>query len=875
MKLLNKSIAILTLAIGLLALSVPSHAQNIVIGGQTYNDSDLAQNNGCPASTYRVSDANAPGAFLFATYNVNGSSSNDYCAPHRGFYKNESPAFLGCREGSATYLTICSVPPGYYTTVPNVGGKRILQNGVGTFINVAQASAGYYASSGRDAQFQCNSGTYSPSPGATTCTLASPGHFVPRSGATSQTPARIGYYVEYSGSTAENICRSNTTTATTGTTDRIDGCLALPGFYRDRDYNIRTCYPGTFKATLGNQDCTLARAGYYVSSSQQTAETICPANSTSNAGASACYASPGYYTNNGVITQASAGYYAPGNTTSQTACPTNSTSNAGSATCSSLAGYYATLNTQTGAITVTQASAGFYAAAGATSQTACAAGSFSSAGASSCTTASAGYYAYGTGVNGSGATAQTACPANSTSNAGASACSANPGYYRNNGVITQASAGYYAPGNTTSQTACPANSTSNAGASTCTSNAGYYVTGLTNVNTGASSLTVQQASSGFYAAAGATSQTACAAGSFSSAGASSCTTASAGYYAYGAGPNGSGATVQRACQEGSTSNAGASNCYTMPGFYLRNGVITPASPGYYVSTSGATEQSACPAGRYSGTGASSCTPASPNYYVATAGSSVQVACPAGTGVSEGGSTCFFNGVASNSLAYGGSCPAGSFINSYSTQSTQCGLCRAGTFSATVMNIDTTQSSPRACGTCPAPGVTNLVIGSTACSSIPSTAIPTANTSATATATATATAPNIARGKPATQSSEDSGGAAGRAVDGNADGYYASNSVTHTSNYQKEYWMVDLQANYAISGIKITNRFDSCCSSRIVGATVQVLDQSGAVKWSEVITVNQGVYQFSVPSVTGYYVRVLNKPYQYLSLAEVEVFGIAR
>ena len=133
--------------------------------------------------------------------------------------------------------------------------------------------------------------------------------------------------------------------------------------------------------------------------------------------------------------------------------------------------------------------------------------------------------------------------------------------------------------------------------------------------------------------------------------------------------------------------------------------------------------------------------------------------------------------------------------------------------------------------------------------------------------------NIALKKPATQSS-DVGGAAGRANDGNSNPNWNGNSINHTNNGPNEFWMVNLQGNFAIAGIKITNRAD-CCTERIVGATVQVLDNADQVKWSAPITAVAPVYQFAVPSgIVGGFVRVLNKPGQYLSMAEVEVFGVA-
>ena len=134
--------------------------------------------------------------------------------------------------------------------------------------------------------------------------------------------------------------------------------------------------------------------------------------------------------------------------------------------------------------------------------------------------------------------------------------------------------------------------------------------------------------------------------------------------------------------------------------------------------------------------------------------------------------------------------------------------------------------------------------------------------------------NIALKKPAYQSSEGSGGAAQRANDGNSNPNWSGNSVSGTNNGPREFWLVDLQGNFAITGIRITNRAD-CCSERIVGATVLVLDNAGQVKWSSTITGVSPVYQFPVPNgIQGSFVRVLNKPGQILSMAEVEVFGVA-
>jgi len=135
--------------------------------------------------------------------------------------------------------------------------------------------------------------------------------------------------------------------------------------------------------------------------------------------------------------------------------------------------------------------------------------------------------------------------------------------------------------------------------------------------------------------------------------------------------------------------------------------------------------------------------------------------------------------------------------------------------------------------------------------------------------------NIALRKPATQSSTGWGGVASRVNDGNTDGNMQNSSVNHTMNGLNEFWMVDLQGNFAIEGIKIWGRTD-CCGSRLVGSTVQVLDKAGQVKWSAKITSLNQVYEFAVPKgIVGASVRVLSRPSgEYLNIAEVQVFGVA-
>ena len=75
--------------------------------------------------------------------------------------------------------------------------------------------------------------------------------------------------------------------------------------------------------------------------------------------------------------------------------------------------------------------------------------------------------------------------------------------------------------------------------------------------------------------------------------------------------------------------------------------------------------------------------------------------------------------------------------------------------------------------------------------------------------------NIARGKPATQSSTLNGGVASRAVDGilaaDTSGGYTEYGCTATNgtNDKNQWWKVDLQRPYAITEIKIFINGEEC------------------------------------------------------------------
>jgi len=142
--------------------------------------------------------------------------------------------------------------------------------------------------------------------------------------------------------------------------------------------------------------------------------------------------------------------------------------------------------------------------------------------------------------------------------------------------------------------------------------------------------------------------------------------------------------------------------------------------------------------------------------------------------------------------------------------------------------------------------------------------------------------NLALGRPATQSSTYDSGVASRAVDGNTYGAWGNNSVTHTDYNAQAWWQVELGAVQDISGIAVWNRTD-CCGGRLSGFYVLVSDVA-FTSTDLTATLGQGgvssyytAGQAGSPTTiavnrTGRYVRVQLTGSNWLSLAEVEVWG---
>jgi cytochrome c peroxidase len=146
----------------------------------------------------------------------------------------------------------------------------------------------------------------------------------------------------------------------------------------------------------------------------------------------------------------------------------------------------------------------------------------------------------------------------------------------------------------------------------------------------------------------------------------------------------------------------------------------------------------------------------------------------------------------------------------------------------------------------------------------------------------ATRVNLAAGKAATQSSTGYSGVASRAADGNTNGVYSANSVTHTNWNAQPYWQVDLGSAAQLSEIAVWNRTD-CCTTRLSNFHVLISNTPFTSVSLTTVQAQSGVTdlrfggaagqvsRFAV-NRTGRYVRIQLEGTNYLSLAEVEVFG---
>jgi hypothetical protein len=133
--------------------------------------------------------------------------------------------------------------------------------------------------------------------------------------------------------------------------------------------------------------------------------------------------------------------------------------------------------------------------------------------------------------------------------------------------------------------------------------------------------------------------------------------------------------------------------------------------------------------------------------------------------------------------------------------------------------------------------------------------------------------NLALGKTASQSSTlEPQANASRAVDGNIDGAYGGQSLTHTNNDFRAWWQVDLQSSQLIGNVVLFNRTD-CCSDRLSNFKLMVSNDGSS--WASFPYPGAAPAQVTFTlNTTARYLRVQLNGTNFLSLAEVQVFSPA-
>ena len=130
--------------------------------------------------------------------------------------------------------------------------------------------------------------------------------------------------------------------------------------------------------------------------------------------------------------------------------------------------------------------------------------------------------------------------------------------------------------------------------------------------------------------------------------------------------------------------------------------------------------------------------------------------------------------------------------------------------------------------------------------------------------------NIALGKRVSQSSTAYDGFASKAVDGNTNGNFGNQSVTHTDFQSKPWWQVDLDSEETIRQINIYNRTDTA-SNRLSNFHVILLDSFGnEIDRKRISSLTDTFAQIAIDYKKARYVRIELEGNNALSLAEVQV-----
>lgn len=130
------------------------------------------------------------------------------------------------------------------------------------------------------------------------------------------------------------------------------------------------------------------------------------------------------------------------------------------------------------------------------------------------------------------------------------------------------------------------------------------------------------------------------------------------------------------------------------------------------------------------------------------------------------------------------------------------------------------------------------------------------------------------GAVASQTTTSHNGVASRAIDGNINGGYRDNSVTHTDKVTNPFWEVVLKQPYYIARVDVYNRVD-CCSDRIRDFVVTIFNDGEKVFSEQASSDILAYYAFIIPNISGDKIRInLQGHNRILSLAEVKIIGTA-
>lgn len=149
--------------------------------------------------------------------------------------------------------------------------------------------------------------------------------------------------------------------------------------------------------------------------------------------------------------------------------------------------------------------------------------------------------------------------------------------------------------------------------------------------------------------------------------------------------------------------------------------------------------------------------------------------------------------------------------------------------------------------------------------------------------------NLARGKPATQSSTNGDAVAALAVDGNPSTLWSAGTIAHTADRPgttDPWWQVDLGEVKTLSSLTVLGRSD-CCSERLQGAVAFVSSQPfSSARVAPLLSdasvtmvpigryLNGGTATATLQNLKGRYVRIaLPGDGQILAMAEVLVMGL--